>query len=187
MLGPLVILALLSICGGWIGIERFGQLSRSLDRRTRNRGGIGHSRAILTVAAVLVALLGWLIADRFYAAKPASAGATAASFPGPYKPASRTSTTSMNSTALSSSGRPCLLALRSRLGRRRRHPRRRCVAARRDPLLAEPFCSAGNPATCAPMRPGSHGAAAVILIYVLWIIRPSYLSSFIQPRNGALR
>ncbi len=35
MRGPLVILALLSVCGGWIGIERFGAFLRlhSVGRR----------------------------------------------------------------------------------------------------------------------------------------------------------
>ena len=59
MRGPLVILALLSICGGWIGIERFGgypcafsgcwhELGReALDRQS-------HSwRLILSIVAVL--------------------------------------------------------------------------------------------------------------------------------------
>ena len=38
MLGPLVILALLSICGGWIGIERFSAYlapATAHDRRSR--------------------------------------------------------------------------------------------------------------------------------------------------------
>ena len=45
--------------------------------------------------------------------------------------------------------------LHPRLGRRRRNPRRRSVAARRHrQLSAERFCSAGSRAICAPMRHG---------------------------------
>ena len=33
MLGPLVILALLSVCGGWIGIERFSAFLAPVRRR----------------------------------------------------------------------------------------------------------------------------------------------------------
>ncbi len=59
MLGPLVILALLSIGGGWIGIERFAAFlapatwgSESLNQ------AMPHLELILSGAAVAVALLG---------------------------------------------------------------------------------------------------------------------------------
>jgi hypothetical protein len=39
MRGPLVILALLSICGGWIGIERFGAFWRLPVGAARPEGG----------------------------------------------------------------------------------------------------------------------------------------------------
>jgi NADH-quinone oxidoreductase subunit L len=66
MLAPLTILALLSICGGWIGIERFaGYLAPSVGARIAEAGGT-QLELLLSAAAVGVALLGWLIAYLFY-------------------------------------------------------------------------------------------------------------------------
>jgi NADH-quinone oxidoreductase subunit L len=84
MLGPLVILALLSVGGGWIGIEKFGAFlapsvgSLSLESTTP------HLELILTVLAVAVALLGWFIADRFYRANPETPTKLAAAVPAGY-------------------------------------------------------------------------------------------------------
>jgi NADH-quinone oxidoreductase subunit L len=84
MLGPLVILALLSVGGGWIGIEKFGAFlapsvgSLSLESTTP------HLELILTVLAVAVALLGWFIADRFYRANPEAPTKLAAAVPAGY-------------------------------------------------------------------------------------------------------
>jgi len=72
MLGPLVILAILSITGGWIGIERFGDflspvVGPILDPAQQSGGkslDIG-----LSVVAVAAALIGWYIARLFYRAK----------------------------------------------------------------------------------------------------------------------
>ena len=66
MLGPLVILPLLSICGGWIGIERFAAfLTPSVVSRIADSGG-GNLELVLSIAAVGVAILGWFFAYLFY-------------------------------------------------------------------------------------------------------------------------
>ena len=85
MLGPLVILALLSIGGGWIGIERFAAyLSPSVGERVAD-STIPHLELNLSIAAVVVALIGWFIADRLYREKPAHATQMAEALPGAYK------------------------------------------------------------------------------------------------------
>jgi NADH-quinone oxidoreductase subunit L len=69
MLGPLVILAVLSVCGGWIGIERFSAfLAPSVGHRAAEAGS-AQLEVILSIVAVATALLGWLVADRFYRQK----------------------------------------------------------------------------------------------------------------------
>jgi NADH-quinone oxidoreductase subunit L len=84
MLGPLVILALLSFCGGWIGIARFGAfLAPSVGVRTAESGD-AQLEWLLTGVAVAVALLGWFIADRLYRQKPQQAAELAAANPGAY-------------------------------------------------------------------------------------------------------
>ncbi|HEY2416449.1 MAG TPA: hypothetical protein VGH84_00910 [Steroidobacteraceae bacterium] len=85
MLGPLVILAVLSVIGGWIGAGRFGAfLAPSVGARTAEAAS---STLEWTLAglAVLVAALGWFIADRLYRARPGSADRLAVSMSGPYK------------------------------------------------------------------------------------------------------
>jgi NADH-quinone oxidoreductase subunit L len=85
MLGPLVILALLSIGGGWIGIERFAAfLTPSVGPRAAESAS-PHLELILTIAAVAVALLGWFIADLLYRQKPAQPAQIAEALPGAYK------------------------------------------------------------------------------------------------------
>jgi NADH-quinone oxidoreductase subunit L len=85
MLGPLVILALLSIGGGWIGIERFAAyLWPSVGERVAD-STIPHLELNLSIAAVVVALIGWFIADRLYREKPAHAAQMAEALPGAYK------------------------------------------------------------------------------------------------------
>ncbi len=84
MLGPLVILAVLSVGGGWIGAERFGTfLSPAVGAKAAEGAGSG-LEWILSGAAVVVALLGWFIADQLYRAKPDRPAALAASMSGPY-------------------------------------------------------------------------------------------------------
>jgi len=81
---PLVILALLSICGGWIGIGPFSAfLTPSIGPRTAEAGS-AQLEHILTGAAVLVAFLGWFIADRLYRQKPESPAQLAAALPSTY-------------------------------------------------------------------------------------------------------
>jgi NADH-quinone oxidoreductase subunit L len=84
MLGPLVILAVLSVCGGWIGLGRFGAfLAPAVGARTEEAGS-GSMELLLSIVAVLVAAAGWFIADQLYRAKPERAGNLATSFSGPY-------------------------------------------------------------------------------------------------------
>jgi NADH-quinone oxidoreductase subunit L len=94
MLAPLVILALLSICGGWIGIEpsagwinmeRFSSfLAPVLGARAAEAGG-AQLELILSIVAVVVALLGWFVADMLYRQKPTRPAELAAALPGSYK------------------------------------------------------------------------------------------------------
>ncbi len=85
MLGPLVILALLSIGGGWIGIERIAAfLAPSVGSRSA-QFTVPHLELILSGAAVAVALIGWFIADRLYRQKPIQPEQIAAALPGAYK------------------------------------------------------------------------------------------------------
>jgi len=84
MLGPLVILALLSICGGWVGIERFSAyLAPATGPRPVETAG--HLELILGLVAIGVALLGWFIADRLYRQRPAAPAELAGAFPTGYK------------------------------------------------------------------------------------------------------
>ena len=81
MLGPLVILAVLSVCGGWIGAGRFGAfLAPAVGQKTAEAASIP-VELLLTVLAVAVAALGWFIADRMYRQRPESAAQLAASMP----------------------------------------------------------------------------------------------------------
>ena len=85
MLGPLVILAVLSVCGGWIGIERFSEfLAPSTGARVAE-SATPHLELYLTALAVAVALLGWFIADRLYRQKPDRPAQLALAVPGAYK------------------------------------------------------------------------------------------------------
>jgi len=94
MLGPLLILGLLSICGGWIGIERSagwinmerfsGFLSPALCARAAESGS-AHLELILSIFAVAVALVGWFVADLLYRQRPARPAQLAAAYPDSYK------------------------------------------------------------------------------------------------------
>jgi len=68
MLGPLVILAALSICGGWVGIGRFGAFLAPYTG-VHAEAGSAQLELNLSIAAVAVALLGWLLAHLFYREK----------------------------------------------------------------------------------------------------------------------
>jgi NADH-quinone oxidoreductase subunit L len=85
MLGPLVILAFLSITGGWIGIgENLGRFGAFLAPATGSHtveAGSANLEYILSGVAVAVALLGWYIAHSFYKQKPERPAELAAAFP----------------------------------------------------------------------------------------------------------
>jgi len=84
MRAPLVILALLSICGGWIGIEGFSSfLAPSIALHPKVSGN-PHLELALTVFAVLAALEGWLIADKYYRRKTERPAQLAAAMPAGY-------------------------------------------------------------------------------------------------------
>jgi len=84
MLVPLLILALLSLGGGWFGIERFaGFLTPSTGARAADAGST-QLELILSVVAVAVALIGWLVAHLFYQQKPDRPAKLAAALPGAY-------------------------------------------------------------------------------------------------------
>src|SRR5208283_2573289 len=89
MLVPLVILGLLSICGGWIGagenLARFGAFLAPATGALHLESNISHLELILSVLAVLVALEGWLIADKYYRRKPARPAQLAIALPHGYK------------------------------------------------------------------------------------------------------
>jgi NADH-quinone oxidoreductase subunit L len=84
MLIPLVILALLSFCGGWIGIERMtAYLSPSVGSRSAASSGDPGLELLLSVLAVAAA--GWFIAYMFYSRKPERPAQLAAAHAGIYK------------------------------------------------------------------------------------------------------
>jgi NADH-quinone oxidoreductase subunit L len=90
MLVPLVILALLSIGGGWIsgawaGVGRFGSFLAPAVGATATESGGGSLELILSIVAVAVALIGWYIAHSFYKQKPQQPAELAATLPSSYK------------------------------------------------------------------------------------------------------
>ncbi|MGA3161280.1 MAG: NADH-quinone oxidoreductase subunit L [Terracidiphilus sp.] len=85
MRGPLLILAALSVCGGWIGMEHFGAFLAPSAGVLPTEAGSTRLELILSIVAVLVALEGWLIADKFYRRKPERPAQYAAALPNGYK------------------------------------------------------------------------------------------------------
>jgi NADH-quinone oxidoreductase subunit L len=85
MLGPLVILAVLSIGGGWIGIERFASYLAPSAGPLSVEAGSASLEWTLAGLAVVAALLGWFIAHRMYSARPETPERLAASMSGSYK------------------------------------------------------------------------------------------------------
>jgi NADH-quinone oxidoreductase subunit L len=85
MRAPLVILGLLSICGGWIGLEHFGVFLAPAAGALHLETKIPHLELYLSIAAVLVALEGWLIADKYYRRKTERPAQLAAAVPTGYK------------------------------------------------------------------------------------------------------
>ena len=84
MLGPLVILAVLSVGGGWIGIERLSAYLASSVGLHESAGGSGGFEFGLSVLAVAVAALGWYIAHRLYHRHPGRPAQIATLNPGVY-------------------------------------------------------------------------------------------------------
>jgi NADH-quinone oxidoreductase subunit L len=84
MRGPLVILALLSVCGGWIGMEHFGSFLAPSVGTLPTEAGNWRLELILSVVAVAVALEGWMIADKFYRRKLTKPAQYATALPGTY-------------------------------------------------------------------------------------------------------
>ncbi len=86
MRAPMVILALLCVCGGWIGIDSFSAyLAPAAAAHRPMPSGNPGLEFILSIAAVLVALEGWLIADKYYRRKPKRPAQLAAALPAGYK------------------------------------------------------------------------------------------------------
>jgi NADH-quinone oxidoreductase subunit L len=93
MRGPLLILAFLSLCGGWIGVLRFGSyLAPSVGAHgTETTSSVLSPlfplpwEIILSTLAILAALEGWLIADKYYRRNPARPAQLAADLPTGYK------------------------------------------------------------------------------------------------------
>jgi NADH-quinone oxidoreductase subunit L len=85
MRAPLVILGLLSVCGGWIGIEHFGAFLAPAAGALHLETKIPHLELYLSIAAVLVALEGWLIADKYYRRKTERPAQLAVALPNGYK------------------------------------------------------------------------------------------------------
>jgi NADH-quinone oxidoreductase subunit L len=86
MLVPLVILALLSFCGGWIGIEHFtAYLAPAIGLPHPSGPVTTGPELLLTLAAVAVAFLGWYIADLYYRRKPEQPAQLAAGIPAGYE------------------------------------------------------------------------------------------------------
>jgi NADH-quinone oxidoreductase subunit L len=85
MLGPLVILALLSISGGWIGIERFAAFLAPSTGARAAESAMPNLELILSGAAVAVALAGWFVSYWLYSRKPVQAAQIAEAVPGAYK------------------------------------------------------------------------------------------------------
>lgn len=91
MLGPLVLLAILSLIGGWIGwphalggSDIFGRfLSPVLGEHAGGSGSEGLER-ILAVVSMAIAVVGWLLADVMYRQKPGLAEEWAAKARGLY-------------------------------------------------------------------------------------------------------
>jgi NADH-quinone oxidoreductase subunit L len=85
MRGPLLILAALSVCGGWIGMEHFGAFLAPSVGVLPTEAGNWRLELILSLVAVAVALEGWLIADKFYRRKTERPAQYAAALPAGYR------------------------------------------------------------------------------------------------------
>ena len=85
MLVPMVILGVLSICGGWMGIERFGGFLAPVLGAGNFTGGSATTDIWLSIIAVALALEGWFIVDKYYRRKPERPAQLAERFPAVYR------------------------------------------------------------------------------------------------------
>ncbi|MGA8043750.1 MAG: NADH-quinone oxidoreductase subunit L [Terracidiphilus sp.] len=85
MLGPLVLLGLLSVGGGWMGIEHFSNFLAPSVGPLHLESSVPHLELYLTGIAVLLALAGLLIADKYYRRSPDGPAKLAAAMPNAYK------------------------------------------------------------------------------------------------------
>ena len=85
MLGPLVLLAILSFTGGWIGIGRISAYLAPSVGQHEEVAGSAQLEIVLTVLAVAVALLGWFVVDLMYRRQPERPAQLAAALPTGYK------------------------------------------------------------------------------------------------------
>jgi NADH-quinone oxidoreductase subunit L len=131
MRGPLVILALLSVCGGWIGMERFGDFLAPSVGVLPTEAGNMRLEIILSIVAVLVALEGWLIADKLYRRKPARPAQCAAALPTGYKLLANKYFVDELLRRCSGQAAARLLKICAGVGRRFWHSGRRGLVARR--------------------------------------------------------
>ena len=87
MLGPLVILAVLSFVGGWVGIERFGNFLSPVTGPIIDPALEPGGKSLditLSIVAVAVAAIGWFFARLYYGRKSERPGQIAAAMPGVY-------------------------------------------------------------------------------------------------------
>jgi NADH-quinone oxidoreductase subunit L len=83
---PLSVLAVLSLCGGWIGLERFGAwLGTSAGNTGAPVAGTETLELGLSILAVSVALVGWFVADRIYRVNKKTASGFQKSVPFGYR------------------------------------------------------------------------------------------------------
>jgi NADH-quinone oxidoreductase subunit L len=85
MLAPLTILGVLSVAGGWIGIDRFGSFLAPSLGPLHLESSSPHLELYLTGIAILLALEGLLIADKYYRRSPERPARLAAAMPHGYK------------------------------------------------------------------------------------------------------
>jgi NADH-quinone oxidoreductase subunit L len=87
MLFPLVILAALSICGGWIGIESFAAYLGPATATVHTHAARAEAppEFLLAMAAIFVAFLGWYIAHLFYSKRSKRAAQLVAAYPSTYR------------------------------------------------------------------------------------------------------
>ena len=93
MLAPLVILAVLAVAGGWIGIPKAlgggDQFAKFLEPVVKDaalvtpEGSVNQER-LFSVLSVVMALIGWFVADLFYRRKPGMADRVVARIGGLY-------------------------------------------------------------------------------------------------------